>query len=75
MGTKDAMGDDVVSTVRQIGEFGKKQHAQIRKIKIFAHTIQFDSLIIKERLPLFKVSATKKNAYTIVSTDVHLNAN
>ena len=60
METKDAMGDDVVSTVRQIGEFRKKQHAQIRKIRIFAHTIQLDSPIKKKRLPLFKVSATKK---------------
>ena len=60
METKDAMGDDVVSTVRQTREFGKKEHAQIRKIRIFAHTIQLDSPIRKKRLPLFKVSATKK---------------
>ena len=34
------MGDDIVSTVRQIDDPGKNQHAEFTKTRIFAHTIQ-----------------------------------
>ena len=60
LGTKDVMGGDL-STVRQIEELGKNQHAEFRKSRIFAHTVQLDSPIKKNKLPLFKVSVLKIN--------------
>ena len=53
------MGDDVVSTFRQIEELGESQHVEFRKTRIFAHRVQFDSPIKKYKLTLFNVSVTK----------------
>ena len=58
LGTKDVMRDDVVSIVRQNEELGKNQHAEFRKTRIFAHMVQLDSPIKKNKLLLLKVSAT-----------------
>ena len=36
-GTKDVMGDDIVSTVRQIEDLGKNKHAEFRKTNLCTH--------------------------------------
>ena len=53
------MGDDVVSTFRQIEELGESQHVEFRKTRIFAHRVQLDSPIKNYKLKLFNVSVTK----------------
>ena len=39
LGTKDGMTDNVISTVRNIQEIGKKQHVEFRETKIFCKRI------------------------------------
>ena len=58
LGTKDVM-KDVVSTVRNIEEIGRKQHAEFRETIIFRKSIRLDDPIKKNKLPTFKVSNTK----------------
>ena len=73
LGTKNVMGDDVVSTVRQIEELGKNQHAEFRRTRILAHTVQLDSPIKKNKLPLFKVSATKGHSTKSESKELKMH--
>ena len=47
MGTKYVMGDDSVSTFRQIAELEKNKRPEFKKTRIFAHMIQLDCLIKK----------------------------
>ena len=56
-GTKDVMTDNVVSTVRNIKEIGRKQHADFRETRIFRKSIRLDDPIKKNKLPSFKASA------------------
>ena len=59
LGTKDVMTDNVVSTVRNIEEIGRKQHAEFRETRIFRKSIRLDDPIKKNILPTFKASNTK----------------
>ena len=42
LGTKEVMTDNVVSTVRNIEEIGRKQHAEFRETRIFHKIINLD---------------------------------
>ena len=59
LGTKEVMTDNVVSTVRNIEEIGRKQHAEFRETRIFHKIINLDDPIKKNKLPTFKASNTK----------------
>ena len=67
------MRDDVVSTVRQIEELGKNQHAEFRKTRNFAYTIQLDNPIKKTKLIFLKVSATKGQSTKSTSKELKLH--
>ena len=81
LGTKDVMTDNVVSSVRNIEEIGRKQHADFRETRIFRKSIRLDDLIKKNKLPTFKASNTKgrpaktvaQNACAAIFTDVYIN--
>ena len=66
------MRDDV-STVRQIEELGKNKHAEFMKSRIFAHTVQLDSPIKKNKLPLFKISAIKDQSTKSESKELKIH--
>ena len=53
------MTDNVIFTVRNIEEIGRKQHAEFRETIIFRKSIRLDDPIKKNKLPTFKVSNTK----------------
>ena len=59
LGTKDVMTDNVVSTVRNIEEIGRKKHDEFRETRIFHKRIRLDDPINKNKLPTFKASNTK----------------
>ena len=42
LGTNDLIGDNVVSTVRQIEQIGKKQHNKFHEIIVFNKVVLFD---------------------------------
>ena len=71
--TKDVMGDDVVSTVRQIQELGKNQHAEFRRTRNFAYTIQLDNPIKKTKVIFLKVSATKGQSTKSMSKELKIH--
>ena len=56
LGTKDVMGDDVVSTIRRTKEIGKKQHDKFREMRFFNKIIPFDDPIKKNKLSTFRWS-------------------
>ena len=53
------MTDNVVSTVRNIEEIGRKQHAKFRETRIFHRSIRLDDPIKKNKLIIFEASNTK----------------
>ena len=57
--TKDAMGEEVVATVRTVNELGRTQYAQFRNMRIIERTIGIDAPIKTNKLPTFKSSNTK----------------
>ena len=59
LGTKDVMTDNVKSTVRNIEEIGRKQHAKFRETRIFHKSIRLDDPIKKNKLIIFVASNTK----------------
>ena len=77
------MTDNVVSTVRNIEEIGRKQHAEFRETRIFRKNIRLDDPIKKNKLPTFNASNTKgrsaktvigaQNASAAIFTDVYIN--
>ena len=75
------MTDNNVSTVRNIVEIGRKQHAEFRETRIFRKSIRLDDLIKKNKLPTFKASNTKgrsaktgaQNACADIFTNVYIN--
>ena len=73
MGTNDVMGDDVVSTTRQVKEIGKKKHNEFHEMKIFRKSVPFRDAIKKNKLATFMVSNTKGRSAKSKSEDLKIH--
>ena len=73
LGTKDVMADNVVPTVRNIEEIGRKQHAEFRETRIFRKIIKLDDPIKKNKLPTFKASNTKGRSAKTESQELKIH--
>lgn len=73
MGTNDVMGYDVVSTIRQVKEIGKKKHNEFHEMKIFSKSDPFRDSIKKNKLAAFMVSNTKGRSAKSESKDLKIH--
>ena len=73
LGTKDVMTDNVVSSVRNIEEIGRKQHADFRETRIFRKSIRLDDLIKKNQFPTSKASNTKGGSAKTESQELKMH--
>ena len=67
------MTDNLVSTVRNIEEIGRKQHAEFRETRIFRKSIRLDDPIKKNKLPTFKASNTKGRSAKTESQELKMH--
>ena len=70
---KDVMTDNVVCTVRNIEEIGRKQQAEFRETTIFRKSIRLDDTIKKNKLPTFKTSNTKGRSAKTESLELKMH--
>ena len=62
LGTKDAMRDDVVKTIKTTKETGKSQRKEFRKRRLMKREISLDDPIKKNKFPTFKSANTKSQS-------------